>query len=282
MPRPRTTAVTSGAGHGLVGGAHAEGDDRLAERDDDDQAVPLGEVRRRVQPPSLGPTQVDPDVVHRHGHGPDHQLGRGVEEGTRDEQHCEDRDGHCRPDELQQQAAVVTCGHGVDHQVDDAHEDHGDGERQRAVPAAGDVMERLDDRESGDEQRHHREHHTGPDDALVGLRLVAQPRVGAPGEPQQAQHHDAARDAEPRRVRREQRRHLGEGVDEHEVEEQLQRRDAVRLVGALEPEPLADRHRWSPFRWRRPDARSRVISSRPLTGWAPSAMAASRRSAGRS
>ena len=39
-----------------------------------------------------------------------------------------------------------------------------------------------------------------PDHALVGVRLVAQPGVAAPGEPQQGEQHQPAEDAAPAEV----------------------------------------------------------------------------------
>ena len=50
------------------------------------------------------------------------------------------------------------------------------------------------------EQRRHRDHQRGADDALVGVRLVAQPGVAAPGPPQEREQHQAAQRAAPAEV----------------------------------------------------------------------------------
>ena len=70
----------------LEPGAEPDGDDRLAERDDDNQPVPLGEVLRRDPPAAAGADHDRAEVVDGKRDEPDRNLLAPVEEACDDEQ----------------------------------------------------------------------------------------------------------------------------------------------------------------------------------------------------
>ena len=84
------------------------------------------------------------------------------------------------------QLGVVTGGDEVDAEVGEAHDGVGDRQHERGVALA---LERVRDADGDEEHADHRHHHGDAQQALVGLRLIAEPRVGAPPEP-----HDGERD----------------------------------------------------------------------------------------
>jgi hypothetical protein len=109
------------------------------------------------------------------------------------------------------------------------------GEHDRCTDPAALVSPGLRDREGDEEQGRHRDHHRAAEHALVGVRLVAEPGVAAPGPPQEEQQHEPAQCAPPAEVVGHERGHLGDREDEDQVEEQLQRGDPVAGVARQDP-----------------------------------------------
>jgi hypothetical protein len=93
---------------------------------------------------------------------------------------------------------------------------------------------------SAERSRHGERHHEHrpdrgedrePNGAFLGVEGVRQPRVRAPGPPQRAEEQQAPHEATPRRIAEEEARHLRDGEDEDEIEEEFQRRDALFALG---------------------------------------------------
>ena len=88
---------------GTLGHADADRHDRLAERDDDDQAVPLGEVARGRQPPAGRAAERGADVVDHQRQHPQCGLHPALEL-RRDQQHDRaTRHAGREPDQLRPQ-----------------------------------------------------------------------------------------------------------------------------------------------------------------------------------
>ena len=200
----------------------AEGDDRLAERQDDHQVVPLGEVTRH-QAPSLGPEQCRPAPVEDDRRDPQPRLREAVEERRAHQQAdadgCAGREGPHRV----AKRGIVAAGEHEQRDVAGAHDSVRDRERQRAV------AERLGHAERDDEHRCHRTEHGAAHGALFGVDDAGEPGVAHPGPPEDREHEHPASDALPRRLRGHQRAALREAEHEDEIEEQLQRLDGLAL-----------------------------------------------------
>ena len=129
---------------------------------------------------------------------------------------------------------VAFRGEGVERDVHGPHEQVGDAE-QDAVVAEG-----LGHSEGGDQHRAHGREHRQPHGALFGVQRVRQPGVGGPGPPERAQDEHPAQDPAPGRVVGEQARDLRDREDEDEVEEKLERSDALLVGGrSLHAETLS-------------------------------------------
>ena len=115
-------------------------------------------------------------------------------------------------------------------------------EHERAEEPARPVLEGLRDGQGDDEERPHRHDHREPEQALVGLCLVAQPGIGRPAEPQEGEQHQPPAEPASRRVVGHQGRHLGQGEDEDQVEEELEGGDPVRLVRRPDHEAGSAQH----------------------------------------
>ena len=228
---PAAPPRTTGDGDRVVGDTGTDGHDRLAERDDDDQPVPLGEVRRAVDAPALGAGEEDAAVVDDQREHPERRLPRRADGAARDEQQAGDRGRDRGDEEPPPQGAVVAGRDDVHAEVGEAHGGVAGGEHERAEETTRLVLERLGDREGDDEERAHRDHHRQAQQPLVGLGLVAEPGVRRPAEPQQRHQHEPPTEPARGRVVGHQLGHLGDREDEDQVEEQLQRGDPVRLVG---------------------------------------------------
>ena len=94
-------------GDGLVGDPRADCDDRLADRDDDDQPVALGEVRRAVDAPALGAAGEDARVVDHQREHPEQRLPGRADGTAGDEQQAGDRGGDGGDEEMPSQDAVL-------------------------------------------------------------------------------------------------------------------------------------------------------------------------------
>ena len=119
---------------------------------------------------------------------------------------------------------VVPACEREQRELHEAHDPVGAGEEQRRV------VERLRHAEGDDEQRGHRDEDRDPDDPFLRIDHARQPRVADPRPPEQAEHEEAPGEPLPGRVGRHQRRALGEREHEDEIEEQLERQDALLLA----------------------------------------------------
>ena len=99
----------------------AERDDRLAERDDHDQRVPLGEVAGGEAPAlaasDVGAEQVEPERERPHSH-----LETTVEAGGQEQEPDANRRPHAEPGDCLEQVAVAPPGDRVEHEMRDPNE----------------------------------------------------------------------------------------------------------------------------------------------------------------
>ena len=109
----------------------------------------------------------------------------------------------------------------------DVHDQEGDPEND-AVTA-----ERVGDGQRSDEHRRHRNQHRSPYRTDTGIDGVGQPGVGRPRPPERAEDQQAVPEPAPGRIVRQNRRDLREPEDEDEVEEELERRDALLALDVL-------------------------------------------------
>ena len=126
-----------------------------------------------------------------------------------------------QPEHGGEELAVPAPDGRVERQMRRADDEEG-GAEEHAV-----VAERTGHRECRDEHRDHRGEQRHADDGLLWVDRARQPRVRAPRPPEHGEHEHAAADPAERRVVGEQRRHLREREHEHEVEEELSRRDVL-------------------------------------------------------
>ena len=216
-------------------GTDADGHDGLAERDDHDQAVALGEVRRH-QLPSLGAEEVRLGHVQHQGQSPQGALQRAVEEGCRDQEAHSDRRSPGEPDHRLPQPGIVAAGEHEERDLRPAHDPIGAREEQSLrVECLRHAQRRHEER------RHRREHHQAHG-ALLRIHDAGQPRIAGPGPPQHAEDQQSLRQALPRRIAHHQRRALRQRQHEHQVEEQLEGGHVLLLAHhGCQPWPPAGR-----------------------------------------
>ena len=214
----------------VVTRADADRDDRLAQRDDHDQAVTLGEVGR-LKAPALRVDEQRAGHVERDRERPQRALERAVGERGGEQQAAADGRADEQPPDVAAQLRLVAARDQEEADLRVADDRVGAREQQRLV------LERARDGERDDEERGHRGEHHEPHAALLGVDDARQPRVADPRPPHHAEHEQALGEALPRRVGGHQRRALGEREHEDEVEEQLERRDA-RLLAERRGQPV--------------------------------------------
>ncbi len=207
----------------MCGGADADRDDRLAERDDHDQAVALGEVRGD-EFPALGAEEVGAAHVEQQRQRPERPLGEAVEERGERQQRDRDRGAGGEAEHRVAQPVVVRAGEHEEGDMGAADDavDQREGERQAA--------ERLRHAERDQQQRRHRAEDHQAHRALLGVDHAGQPGVADPRPPEDAEHQQALGQPLPGRVVGHQRRALGDREDEDEVEEELQRRHPLAFA----------------------------------------------------
>ena len=206
-----------------AGGADPDRDDRLAEGDDDDQAVALGEVAGD-ELPALGAEEVGTGHVEEDRQRPERPLGEAVEERGDDEEADRDRGAGGEADHRAAQVVVVGAGEPEEGDVGGAEDADREGEGE------AEVAEGLLDAERDDQHRRHRREDDQADRALLGVDDAGQPGVADPGPPEHAEDQQALRQSRPGLVVGHQRRALGDREDEDEVEEELQRRHPLALA----------------------------------------------------
>ena len=198
----------------LVAHADAERDERLAERDDHDEAVPLGEVVRAQLPP-LGAGDERCSDVDRDRDRPE-QAARppGREEGCDEDERRPEEQARRQPRHSGADIGLVAADHAEEHHVGDAHREVRDAEEKGLVArSSGDVAELAECSrrgERGQEHRAHRREHDEAGDPVLGVGGRADPDVGDPGPPQHGENGHAAQQPEPGGIRGHQRRHLGQ------------------------------------------------------------------------
>ncbi len=207
-------------------GPEADGDQGLADRDDHDQAVPLDEVCRPHSPAARAGEQRTEQTDHERSQ-PEQGPEPAVEEPRRDDQGRAGEGRGSAPQDRRQKVSVSACSERVEREVHDVHDEEGDPEDDTVL------AERFGDGQRGDEHRRHRNQHRPPDRALIGIDSVRQPRVSRPRPPERAEDQEAVREPAPRRIVRQHRRDLRESEDEDEVEEELERGDALLPLGVL-------------------------------------------------
>ena len=133
-----------------------------------------------------------------------------------------------------EQLPIAPSGNGVEDEVRDPDDRVGAGEEKCVVP------ERARHGERGDQHRPHRPEHDQPHDPLLGIDRVRQPGIGGPRPPEHAEHEQTPDEARPRRIGDDEPRHLRDRENENQVEEELERSDALLTTVAC-----AGRHRAS-------------------------------------
>jgi hypothetical protein len=126
-----------------------------------------------------------------------------------------------------EQVAVATSRQREERDVHEAH----DQERNPEEDAMR--TECVGNNQRSDEHRGDRNQHRPTHDSLVRIDGVRQPRVARPCPPECGEDQQAVAEPAPRRVVRHQRRDLREREHEDQVEEQLERRHAVLVLGVL-------------------------------------------------
>ncbi len=184
----------------------------------------LGEVRG-LHAPALGAADQQPEVVRGDGGDPQQRLRAPVGRRGGEQQTAGDRDRRQQAAD-RQAPAVAAGGLGVEHDVHEAHGRVGAGEQRRVAregPRRG---------ERHQQHRAHRREDREPDGVAVGVDLVGQPRVAVPRPPDDREDQERAQQAVPRGLLGQQLRRPRDREDEHEVEEQLEGRDAALVVPA--------------------------------------------------
>ena len=133
------------------------------------------------------------------------------------------------------------------------------------------VAERARRGERDHQHRGHRREHHEPRQQQLRVDGARQPRVARPRPPDDREHHEPAAQLRERRVLGQERRDLRQREHEHEVEEQLQRRDASPRAGRPARAPAAPaRGSVVLIRWRvYVSARSRAAQELALGGVRP-------------
>ena len=245
------------AGHELQAGTDADGDDGLAERDQDDQAVTLGEMLRRDSPSFSETEHGWTQVIDRKCQDPHPNAHIAADEGGSDKKRGADKFRRRDPEQRPAQVGVIAADSGVEDDVEYADSKKADTEDQSVLTESGRYRQR------DTEQHRHRGQHREPDAAFVDVDRARQPGVAGPGPPDRSEHKQATKNSVPGRVMNQETRDLRDREDEDEVEKEFERRD--RVLAAADA-----------FRRRR--LRHRQRSCQPLAGTAaPAARSGARR-----
>ena len=150
--------------------------------------------------------------------------------GTIEEAGKEDEDGRERgrrreAHERPPKPWVVPTGDRIEPEVEQTYQQEGGPEKDRVR------SERAGDGDGRDEHGDHRPEHTRPDHTLLGLEDVREPCVARPRPPERGEHEQSMTDPDPREVVGHQLGHLREGVDEDEIEEELERCHPLLSLG---------------------------------------------------
>jgi hypothetical protein len=213
---PSTAGARDDAGVDAGPGAHADGHDRLAQGDQHDQAMALGEVARN-QLPALGAEQIRPAHVQRQSQHPQNDLRRAPGGRSRDQQ----SDAQCRAGgeavDRTPQRRLVAAGDGEQRDLGGPNGAIGAGEQH------GLVAECLRHAQRHHQQCGHRTEDREANDALLWVDHAREPGVADPRPPEQGEHEQSLPELGPGRICGHQRRALRDRQDEDQVEEQLER-----------------------------------------------------------
>ena len=185
---------TDDAGVDLLGRADADRDDRLAERDDDDQPVALGEVRRHRASSPPGRTR-PARPCRASARAPTARPAARRRRTT--PRPAARRRRRCRapaPSTDWRSAGssrLATRNSAICASADEPVRARG--EQQRGV------VEHVGHAERRDQQARHRGEHDDPDGALLRVDDARQPGVADPAPPQHAEHEHALGEPLPRR-----------------------------------------------------------------------------------
>jgi hypothetical protein len=170
--------------------------------------------------------------------------------GDDEQQRCgQDRRGEPSDRSFEVRVGAGACDGRVAADVQRADHEVRDAEHQAVAP------ERVRHRQRGDEHRRHRAQQDHPHEPLVGPRGVAEPRVARPREPQRGEDRQPLDEPRPRRVGRHEPAHLRDREHEDQIEEQLERRDALLDLLWLFEEVVAPSGRAHRSSSRRPRSR---------------------------
>ncbi len=195
--------------------------DRFTESNDDDQPMSLGEMAHRAQSPFV-PCQQSPEVIARQRRDPQQRLDISVRLGGDQEQRRADDDRRNPADNLSPHLVVVATDDPEHHKVDEANGEVTECEHHRTRKPGLHIVECLRQRERRDERRAHRSEQGHLDEALVGARKIAEPRVADPTPPQDRQHENRTNHVHRTAVVGEEVGDTREGKDEDQIEEQFE------------------------------------------------------------
>ena len=198
----------------------ADRDQRLTDRDDHDQPVPLDEVGRFHAPAGQIGEQRPEEPDGERG-DPEDVLESAVDEPGREDESAADEGGGRRPQDRPQEIRIAARGEREQRAVHDVDDEECNAEQDTVI------AERRRDRKRRDEHGRHRHQHRREHKALVGIDRIRQPGVGSPRPPERGEDQQPLPEPTPRRIVQQHPRDLRERQDEDEVEEKLERSDAV-------------------------------------------------------
>jgi hypothetical protein len=215
-----------------AGDADDDGEDRLSEDDDREQAEPLGQMLRvdgrlrNEAPAEEGRTQLECERE-----APEPVAGR-----LRDRE-GEEPDGDCRRERREVENGErpgrldVADRARIEQEEHDADADVGDGEGGRAArESLGDVGRQGSDREHGEEGEQ-------AVDEIVGVEAVPVEREPRPRPPHGDEEGEKAEESTQGEVVAQRRPQLGDRDHEDEVEEKLEPRRLAVLLVLERPQP---------------------------------------------
>jgi hypothetical protein len=212
-------------------GTCSEGDDRLAERDQDYLGMAFRPVSCRDEGEASGPDDRAGGVLDGDGQYPqaraDTELGGAGEEPLRHERGDEQqrrarqrRRGEPQPPVAQ--LPIAARGVPESQHLQRPHREIAHGEDQVPGQPVRLVREGLRKRHRQHEDDDHDREPDQRHDTLIDTDDVAQHGEGRPGEPEQCQHQKALQQRGQGEVLRGRHRHVDEGEDEDQVVEELQ------------------------------------------------------------
>ena len=244
----RQRRVGGQGGGPLVGrDGRACDDQRLADGNDHEQRMSLGHVADvdvpRAPAGRLGREQVRQDCQH-----PDQRSDRGIcQRAHEDEREPDRRPTGPAPDPgCPKVVGSLHLDEDLEGQTEDAHDEVGDREQH------GIVKERLRHGGGHHERRSRGGQRDDPNDHVRRVGRVERPGELGPRPPDHPEQDERAEHAVRREVLGSQRRDLGHGEHEDEVEEELDERDALRFRSVQSRASLAGhRPHCSGTDWRR-------------------------------